>query len=301
MKQVAVISGKGGTGKTTLAASFAVLGRNQVVIADADVDAPDLHLLLSPQVLQSEEFFGSKIAIMDENKCTECAECERHCRFEAIKDLRIDPLHCEGCGVCAYVCPEEAITLQDERTGDVYTSETKFGPMVHANLYPGSEASGKLVTQVRNLAQRLCLEHDGGLIVIIDGPPGIGCPVIASLAGVDLALIVTEPTLSGLVDMKRVLDLAEHFNIEPLVCINKFDINLKNTQTIREFCRESKIEFVGMIPFDEEVDRALKLGRSVVDIFDGPAAGAIRKVWKIVLRHLGNGKSIESSCQKEAY
>ena len=300
MKQLTVISGKGGTGKTTLTASFAASVKG-IIIADADVSAPDLHLLLRPQILQSEEFMGAKVAVIDKDTCNQCGECEKSCRFKAIKNIEIDTLLCEGCGVCAYICPQEAIAIQDQLTGHVYISETRFGPLAYANLCAGAEASGKLVTRVREVARKLCQGKSSGLIMI-DGSPGIGCPVIASITGVDLALIVTEPTLSGLADLERVVHLTEHFHIKALVCINKYDINLKNTQKICEFCQENKVGFVGMIPFDEEVNRALNLGRPVVEVSHGPTARAIRKVWETVLQYLGLGeeKGIESLHEKEA-
>lgn len=284
MKQLTIISGKGGTGKTTLSACFAVLAENKIIV-DTDVDAPDLHLILHPTILSQEEFSGAKIAVKDKNKCTKCGKCEEICRFNAIRDLKIDYLRCEGCGVCVHICPEEAITLEDKPTGYIYNSETKYGPMIHARLKAGMETSGKLVTEVRNNARKI---SEGGSynLIILDGSPGIGCPVIASLAGTDLALVVTEPTLSGLSDLKRIVGVAEHFKIETLVCINKYDINLKNAQEIKEFCEEKGIKLVGMIPFDPEVSRALAQGKVVVEVSNGPAAQAIHELWDAVSRCL---------------
>lgn len=280
MKQLTIISGKGGTGKTTIASSFAALAKD-IVIADCDVDAPDLHLVLHPDIYNREWFSGAKVAVKDEDRCTECSQCEENCCFGAISNLEIGPLLCEGCGVCAYVCPEGAITLRDEPTGEIYFSETKHGCMVHAQLNMGSEGSGKLVTQVRTGAKKLCGQKDCDLI-IIDGSPGIGCPVIASLAGVDLALVVTEPTLSGLSDLRRIVGVTEHFDIKTLVCVNKYDINVNNTELVGEFCEKKNLEMVGLVPFDEEVIRSVSLGKPLVDVADGPGSKAITELFNKV-------------------
>ncbi len=219
MKELTVISGKGGTGKTTFAAAFASLERD-AVIADCDVDASNLHLVLDPEIYETQEFSGLKVAIKDDEKCTQCGECLEHCRFDAIEeDFAIMPERCEGCGVCEYICPEDAIKLVDRRSGYAYLSRTRFGPMSHAKLNTAEEASGKLVAVVRDNAKKLAKES-GSELILIDGPPGTGCPVIAAIAGVNLVLIVTEPTISGKMDLERILGVASHFNIPAIVCIN---------------------------------------------------------------------------------
>lgn len=284
MKQLTIISGKGGTGKTTIAASFAALAENPV-IADCDVDAADLHLLLHPKIKEKIEFEGAKLAVIDMEQCTGCGECEEKCRFGAVKietdRAKIDIVLCDGCGVCAHVCPAHAITLLDKLAGYAFVSDTKYGPMVHAELGIAEEASGKLVTLVRNKAREIA-EKENREMVIIDGPPGIGCPVIASLSGVDAALIVTEPTLSGLHDMERVLDVANHFGIRTAVCINMHDINEENSKRIAEFCQQNRIEVVGKVPYDPVVTKAMVAGKPVVEFCNGEASNTIKEMWRKV-------------------
>ena len=280
MKQIVVISGKGGTGKTSIVASFAALAEN-MVIADCDVDAPDLHLLLKPIVKEKIEFRGSKVALIDKAKCTECGICMERCRFGAIKDYEVDPILCEGCGVCVYSCPTNAITPKERISGYAYLSETKYGPMAHAKLNVAEEASGKLVTLVRNNAKALA-ERYGKEMILIDGPPGIGCPVIASLGGVDLALIVTEPTLSGIHDLKRVAGVSRHFGIPSAVCINKYDLNEGNTREIEEYCQKNEIKMVGKITFDPIVTKAMVAGKPVVEFSEGKVAMEIERLWENV-------------------
>ena len=228
MKQIVILSGKGGTGKTTVAASFAALSKN-AVFADCDVDASNLHLLLNPEIIETIDFKGLELATIDSEKCIRCELCVENCRFDAIKDFSIDPVHCEGCGVCEFVCPNDAIIMVERVCGHAYISNTRFGPMSHARLDPGMENSGKLVSLVRRNAKRLA-ENGGQDLILVDGPPGIGCPAIASLAEIDYGLLVIEPTLSGIHDLKRALLLLEHFSVEPLVCINKYDLNENNTE-----------------------------------------------------------------------
>jgi MinD superfamily P-loop ATPase len=264
MRQLTVLSGKGGTGKTTITASFAVLAKNAVV-ADCDVDAPDLHMLLHPEVIETQEFRGSKLAVIDEAKCTKCGLCREKCAFDAVtSDLKIDAVACEGCGVCALVCPAHAITLAERVSGEAYLSKTKHGFMSHAMLYAGEANSGKLVTLVRQNAKILAKRENRDLI-IIDGSPGIGCPVIASITGVDAALVVTEPTLSGIHDLERVLQLLGHFDVTPFVCVNMHDINVGNTERIVGFCRENSVEVVGRIPFSRKVTEAMVNGKAIVE------------------------------------
>ncbi len=286
MKQITVISGKGGTGKTTLVGSFAALAENKV-IADCDVDAPDLHLLLHPEIIEREEFKGLKVAVMDKTLCTECGTCEETCRFNAIvlteeSGYAVNPARCEGCGACVFSCPQEALTLKERVSGYAFISKTKYGTMAHAQLNIAEEASGKLVTAVRNTAQQVA-EKEGCELILIDGAPGIGCPVIASLTGVDLALIVTEPTMSGLHDLERILDVTRHFGIGSVVCINKYDINEENSQRITEFCRQRGIEVVGNIPYDSVVTEAMVAGMPVVEFSEGMVSDAIKDVWESII------------------
>lgn len=278
MKQLLVISGKGGTGKTTLVSSFAALSEGKV-LSDCDVDAADLHLVLEPRVESKEEFSGGKEAIKNDSKCTECGICYEHCRFDAINEnYEIDHFRCEGCGVCAYVCPEGAITMENVLSGYSMESTTKYGSLVHGELRAGEEASGKLVTEIKRKAQTIA-EEEGQELIIIDGSPGTGCPVIASLADVDLALIVTEPTASGLSDLKRVIELSRNFNIKPEIVINKFDLNLQKVREIEEYSEEKNIPIVGKIPYDPSVTKAMVEGKSVVEYSDGDASDVIKSIW----------------------
>ena len=288
MRQITILSGKGGTGKTSLAGSFAALSKD-AVFADCDVDASNLHLLLKPDIIETIEFKGLNLAKIAIDECVECGLCAQKCRFKAIDHggtYRVNPFHCEGCGVCILVCPVGAVAFEDKVCGHAYISETRFGPMVHAYLKPGMENSGKLVTLVRQTAQQIA-EDRGKRLVLIDGPPGIGCPAIASLSGVDTALVVVEPTLSGIHDLKRVLLLLDHFNIVPLVCINKHDINPQNTGEIREFCGENNIHLIGVIPFDGAVTKAMVAGKMVVEYAPDSLAGhEIVKTWEVLQRFL---------------
>ena len=261
VSEVAIISGKGGTGKTTVCAAFGVIAE-EVVMADCDVDAPDLHILLSPKVRTASEFVGSKVAMIDENLCTSCGLCEDACRFDAITDLKIDPIACEGCGVCEFVCPEKAINMFDRQSGNLYDSETRIGRMAHAKLQPGEGNSGRLVTEVRKLASQIATEN-GISTVLIDGSPGIGCPVIATVTGIKLGIIVTEPTMSGIHDMQRVLELLKRFQVKAMVIINKFDLNLKNTEAIEKYCTESNVEVLGRIKFDPIMTKSMVAAKTL--------------------------------------
>ncbi|MEA1999317.1 MAG: ATP-binding protein [Euryarchaeota archaeon] len=285
MKQITIISGKGGTGKTTLVASFAALAEN-IVIADCDVDAPDLHLLLHPEIVEKEEFKGLNVAVMDKTKCIECGRCEEACRFKAISDnasgYTVNPTRCEGCGVCVFVCDQDAIKLKERVSGYAFISKTKYGTMAHAQLNIAEEASGKLVTVVRSNAQRVA-EEEGSELILIDGSPGIGCPVIASLTGVDLALAITEPTMSGLHDLERILDVTRHFGIASVVCINKYDINEANSRKITGFCRERGVTIVRNIPYDPVVTEAMVAAMPVVEFSDGAVSDAIREIWESII------------------
>ncbi len=283
MKQLAIISGKGGTGKTTLAAAFASLAEN-AVLADCDVDAADLHLILNPEIKETIEFSGSKIASKDEKKCIQCGKCREYCRFDAVDEGIIED-RCEGCGVCEYVCPEGAITLRERKSGFAYISDTRFGPMSHAVLNTAEEASGKLVALVRNNARVLAKKY-GKDLIIIDGPPGIGCPVISAISGTDLVLIVTEPTLSGIHDMERILSVADHFNIPAVVCINKFDINHKNTQIIEKYCEKNGLEVVGKIPYDETPTKAMIQEKTIIEFSDGNFSNKVINIWENIRKRL---------------
>ena len=289
MKEITILSGKGGTGKTTITASFAVLAQNAVT-ADCDVDAPDLHMLLHPTPFKIQDFIGPKLAKIDENVCVNCGLCQKACKFDAIKDFRVDPIHCEGCGVCEIVCPEKAILLHDRVSGQAFLSKTKYGFMSHALLSPGGANSGKLVTLVRNNAQMLAEKNKCDLI-LIDGSPGIGCPVIASIAGVNLALIITEPTLSGIHDLKRAMQLLSHFKVPSLVCINKYDLNQNNAIKIERFCSKNKVDVIGKIPFDSIVTKAIVAEIPVIEyLLESEVSKSIEQMWKQVLQRI---KSIQ--------
>ncbi len=278
------MSGKGGTGKTSLVASLAALTSGRAVYADCDVDAPDLHLILHPEIRERREFLGIRRASIDPMKCTQCGSCQDACRFAAIRDFQVDPALCEGCGVCKLVCPAGAVQMRESVAGYAFISETRFGPMVHAELFPGEEASGKLVAMVREMARDLATSRKLDL-VLIDGSPGIGCPVIASLTGVDLALVVTEPTVTGEHDLVRLLDVAEHFGINTSVCINKCDLNPGAAGRIEELCRERAVMVAGKLPFHTSVVEAMVLGRAVVEI-GGPVAQAISEMWRSLEKQL---------------
>lgn len=295
VKELVVISGKGGTGKTSVVASFAALAENKVMV-DCDVDAADLHLILDPQIVRREDFIGGKTAAVVSENCIGCGKCAEVCRFEAVswdgpandvvaKTYRIDPIACEGCGLCAHFCPAQTIEFAPAVNGEWYVSETRHGPMVHARLGIAEENSGKLVTTIRRQAKQLAEERDLSL-AIVDGAPGIGCPVIASIVGATMALLVTEPTLSGLHDMDRVADLTGHFGIPTAVCVNKSDINREMTERIIEHSAQRGLDVLGEIRYDPEVTRAQIRGLSVVERDGGIAAADIRALWDAVRERL---------------
>jgi len=284
MRELTVISGKGGTGKTSIVAAMASLAPS-VVCADCDVDAADLHLLLAPETRERHDFDGGLTAAIDGSSCTACGICRDLCRFDAVieKDgiFTIDPHLCEGCGVCHDHCPEECITLEREMAGQWFVSDTRVGPMVHARLGIAQENSGKLVSRVRERAREIAGEKARDL-VLIDGSPGIGCPVIASITGADQLLVVSEPTMSGLHDMERVLELAAGFRVPVAVCVNKYDLNLAMTQKIIERAEASGAASVGEIPFDRSVTAAMIAGRTLPEFGPSPAATAVGKIWEKV-------------------
>lgn len=284
MKQIAVVSGKGGTGKTVIAASFAALASNNVIV-DCDVDAANLYILLQPEIVHRTEFKGSKIAVINYDKCTECGVCESVCRFDAISGTIIDPIACEGCEVCYHMCPENAIFMEEKVDGEWYVSKTKYGPFVHARLGAGRPNSGKLVSLIKQGALEIAREENHQY-VIIDGPPGMGCPVISSLSGVDIALVTTEPTLSGLHDMERVIQVAHHFNIKAAVCINKHDLNTQMSQEIEKYCHEKELPMMGKIPFDGIVPESISQCIPVVEFSNNSVSKEIRILWNNLLKLL---------------
>lgn len=286
MKEIVIISGKGGTGKTIITAGFATLAKRKVM-ADCDVDAADLHLILTPEIRKKEDFYGGRVPVMDSSKCDECGLCQEVCRFDAIHDFTIDPISCDGCGVCVAACPLDAIQMQDNLCGEWFISDTRYGPMTHARLGITEENSGKLVTVVRQQAKLIAKEKNLDFI-IVDGPPGIGCPVIASITGVDLVLVVTEPTISGIHDLERVLGVARHFGIPGVVCVNKYDINTENSMKIKKYCEDLGIEVVSEVPFDPRVSRAIVNAKSVIEYPCGEVTTEVEKMWERV-KHILEG------------
>ena len=299
-KQLIILSGKGGTGKTSISAAFAHLNANHnnarpMVFVDADVDAANLSLVLQPDNLSPNEFWGGSLAEIDPEKCVNCGACSPVCRYDAIfPDPKndqvqwIDPIACDGCAACVYACPAGAISMVRQQEGNWFHSNTSYGTLFHAELFPGRENSGKLVTLIKQQA-RLYAEDIQSQCVVIDGPPGIGCPVISACAGTDLGLIVTEPSLMGLHDLKRVLGTLRHFHVPSVICINKADIYPEGTRAIREFAAAEGIELVGEIPYDESIPRSMIEGKPVTVLFpDSSAAKAIQDVWHktIGLLHL---------------
>jgi MinD superfamily P-loop ATPase len=279
MKELVIISGKGGTGKTSLVAAFASLAQDKV-LSDADVDAADLHLIMNPQTTKRRDFQAGHSAIINLDKCTSCGLCRELCRYNAISEsYTVNSMDCEGCGVCVYFCPEKAIDFPLKTCGEWYLSETRFGPMVHARLGIAEENSGKLVTLVRQEARKLAEARKLDLI-LTDGPPGIGCPVIASLGGASAALIVTEPTVAGRHDMERVAQLAEFFRVPVMVCVNKADLNPDATRDIQRFTEGKGYTFLGIIPFDPVFTKAMVEGKTIFEYnTHSPAAEAVLQAW----------------------
>jgi MinD superfamily P-loop ATPase len=291
MKQLVILSGKGGTGKTTVAAALAHLASREfpIVLADADVDAANLELVLDPAKQETQDFTGSKSAVINPAKCTACGACYDVCRFEAIipgnEAYRVDSLACEGCAACTYQCPAHAIRMEEQQDGRWFRSTTRFGPLFHAHLFAGQENSGKLVTLVKQQA-RLLGQDTGAALLLVDGPPGIGCPVISACSGMDLALHVVEPTVSGVHDLERILATTDHFGVQSVVAVNKADLNPGRSNGIAAFCAEQGIDLVGRIPYDTVVTEAMVHGRPVTEHADGPVAEALRGVWGQVKEQL---------------
>jgi MinD superfamily P-loop ATPase len=286
MKELIIISGKGGTGKTSLISAFASLAQRKV-LCDADVDAADLHLIMNPNIVRRADFISGHTAAIDTDRCSQCGKCLDLCRFDAIsEDFKVNPIDCEGCGVCVAFCPEKAIDFPENMCGEWFCSNTRFGPMVHARLAIAAENSGKLVTLVRQESKKLANEKNLDLI-FTDGPPGVGCPVIASIGGASAVLIVTEPTLSGIHDMERVVRLARHFKVPAMVCVNKFDLNLNLTREIENFAKNKNLLSVGNIPFDPIFTKAMVQGQTIFEYNGGSSAGqAVKKIWNVLSNKL---------------
>jgi MinD superfamily P-loop ATPase len=295
MKQLVVLSGKGGTGKTSVAAAFAHLAVDdspglRCVLADADVDAANLELVVHPVKMESHAFMGGQVAFLDESLCTQCGICQQVCRFGAVSQegtgYRVDEMACEGCASCFYQCPADAIRMDPQRAGTWYRSDSRYGPLFHAELFPAQENSGKLVTMVKQQARLKALD-DGYQAVIVDGPPGIGCPVISAVSGADLAVIVTEPGQAAMHDMQRMLETTLHFRVPSVVLINKADIFPEGAQQIAAACTEMHIEVLGSIPFDETVTQAMLRGEPVT-AYDrrSPASQAILRIWEVIAYRL---------------
>ena len=283
IREIVIVSGKGGTGKTSLTAAFAALAKNSI-LCDADVDAADLHLLMQPEVQAQTDFMGGSKAVIDPDLCTGCGTCCTLCRFDAISDrYEVDPIRCEGCGVCVDFCPEQAIGFPVQRCGEWFVSDTRFGPMVHARLGIAEENSGRLVSLVRTKTRQLA-EARGLELILTDGPPGIGCPVIAAIGGATALVIVVEPTVSGIHDMERVVDLAAHFRVPGMVIVNKFDLNVAMTEAIEQLAEKRNILVLGRVPFDPVFTRSMVQGQTLFEYGEeSPTRRVVRDIWaKIV-------------------
>lgn len=286
MKEIVVISGKGGTGKTSLTASFAVIGGTEVVVADCDVDAADMHLLMQPDFKVSEDFYSGEVAYINQENCTQCGLCKDVCRFDAISvqngEYIVSPLECEGCGYCARVCPTDAIVNNSLLSGQLYVSTVKTGTqMVHARLGIGSDNSGKLVAKVKDEAKAIAQKEHKDYI-LVDGSPGVGCPVVSSLSGANFVVLVTEPSVSGIHDLKRVYELVKRFNIKAGCIINKADINLKKQTDIKRFLVEEGIEHLADLPYDESFTKAMTIGQTIVEYEHKNITYLLNEAWEKV-------------------
>ena len=283
IREIVIVSGKGGTGKTSLAAAFAALAKNGI-LCDADVDAADLHLLMQPEVKERTDFMGGSKAVINPDLCTGCGTCRTLCRFDAISDrYEVDPIRCEGCGVCVDFCPEQAIDFPVQRCGEWYISATRFGPMVHARLGIAEENSGRLVSLVRKETRQLA-EERGLDLILTDGPPGIGCPVIAAIGWATALVIVVEPTVSGIHDMERVVDLAAHFRVPGMVIVNKYDLNVEMTETIEQLAVQRNLVVLGRVPFDPVFTRSMVQGQTLFEYGEEtPTRQVVRDIWAKII------------------
>lgn len=286
MKQMVILSGKGGTGKTTVSAGLAVLACRDAntVLVDADVDAANLELVLEPELQEEQVFHAGLLAEIDPEACLSCGDCADVCRFDAVLEglpYEIDPIACEGCAACMYACPTDAISMLEASSGRWFRSQTRCGTLFHAELFAGQENSGKLVTELRTRSRDWASGH-GADIVLVDGPPGIGCPVIAASTGMDLALLVTEPTISGVHDLERIFQTTRHFQLPALVVINKADLNRERAEEIRSFCEANGTKVVAEIPFDNAIPKAMVRGRPITEVKGSPAADAVRGLWSML-------------------
>jgi len=291
MKEIVIISGKGGTGKTSITAAFAYLGGRDVIVADCDVDAANMHLLMQPDLELTEEFFSGVAALIDQSKCIKCGKCSDVCRWNAIpiiyQQYIVNELDCEGCGYCFHICPEDAITMIDQNVGNWYLSNIRTGTrMVHAKLRAGAENSGKLVAKVKNEAKDLAIRTKKE-IILVDGAPGIGCPVVSSLSGANYVILVTEPSVSGIHDMKRVYKLVNKFGIKAGCIINKADINKEKTEEIHAFLNEESIDLISEIPYNENFTKAMTMGKTIVEFETGDISQILDKSWKKIKKLIG--------------
>ena len=284
MREIVIISGKGGTGKTSITAAFSVLGGHDVVVADCDVDAADMHLLMQPDFDFSEDFYSGEVALINQNNCTRCGKCRQVCRFDAISIIEgkfiVNPLSCEGCGYCARICPTQTIINTKRLAGQWYISTIKTGSlMVHARLGIGAENSGKLVAKVKDEAKEIALEECKNFI-LVDGSPGVGCPVVSSLSGANFVVLVTEPSVSGLHDLKRVYELVKKFDISAGCIINKADVNPEKSIEIKHFLQEANIEHLCDLPYDENFTKAMTLGQTIVEFEQEKISGLLKETWE---------------------
>jgi MinD superfamily P-loop ATPase len=286
MKEIVIISGKGGTGKTSLSASFAYLEKEDAIVADCDVDAANMHLLLDADFGTSEEFFSGENAIIKEEDCTNCGVCASVCRFGAISfiedNYKVDPLACEGCWYCSRVCPRETIQMQKQKSGDLFVSHIKSNSlMVHAKLGFAAENSGKLVAHVKNSAKKIAIEQEKKF-VIVDGSPGIGCPVVSSLSGANLVVLVTEATVSGLHDLKRIHQVVKKFGIKSVCIINKYDLNDELTQKIKEYLTKENIKLIVKLPYNEDFTKAMSKAQCIVENENSQLTAILKDSWKTI-------------------
>lgn len=296
MKEIVVISGKGGTGKTSITASFAYLGGKDLIVADCDVDAADMHLLMAPDFAQSRAFRSGQLSVIDPDMCIQCGRCLEVCRFDAVtqgvESYTIDPIACEGCGYCARICPVQAIRTEFPEVGNLFISQIRTGTtMVHARLGIGADNSGKLVAKVKETAKRLGEEQDKKA-VIVDGSPGIGCPVVSSLSGAHYVVLVTEPTVSGFHDLKRVYELVDTFHIRAGCIINKADLNDTVLKELKAYLKEEGIDVLGEIPYDEEFTAAMTQGKTVIE-YSSRIGHILSESWENIIRNVGIQRSHE--------